>query len=252
MVALISEIPVRGRNCTVSYKNLRPLGLSCVWAELRLGVRASGRQYRRLLQKCAGELTAHRALTAVFQEDFPYRDVFLDRGIREAGCGALLAAKAGEIVTLAAKGRDRAYLAARRADRGSLETARRLCESFRYLTLDVPAESFERFEDVCGARGVTPEPSALCPSPPDAAVFLCRPAETVFLPGRCVRLTLDGAEVMVKGGREIGRVSFTLPEARRFDLPFPPAPLLSAAVEAGTVTPEEVTAAAASILREKR
>lgn len=231
----------------MSYKLLRPLGLTCVWAELRLGDRASGRQAGRCLRACAGELAARRALTAVFQEGLACRDVFLDRGFREAGCGALLAAKAGEIVTLAAKNRQRAYLTARRADRGSLETARRLCESFRYLTLDVPAESFEQFEDVCGAAGVTPEPSALCPSPPDAAVFLCGPVETVFLPGKCVKLTLDGAGETVKGGREIGRISFTLPEARRFDLPFPAAPLLSAALEAGTVTPGEVTVAAAAV-----
>ena len=247
LVALISQIPVRGRTCTVSYKLLRPLGLSCVWAELRLGVRASRRQVGRCLRACAGELTARRAVTAVFQENIACRDAFLDRGFREVGCGALLAAKAGEIVALAAKNRERAYLAARRADRGSLETARRLCESFRYLTLDVPAESFQRFEDVCGAAGVAPEPPALCPSPPDAAVFLCGPAETVFLPGKCVKLTLDGAGETVKGGREIGRISFTLPQARRFDLPFPAAPLLSAALEAGTVTPGEVTVAAAAL-----
>ena len=240
MVALISQIPVRGRTCTVSYKLLWPLGLSCVWAELRLGVRASRRQVGRCLRACAGELTARRAVTAVFQENIACRDAFLDRGFREVGCGALLAAKAGEIVALAAKNRERAY-------RGGLETARQLCESFRYLTLDVPVESFGRFEDVCGAAGVAPEPPALCPSPPDAAVFLCGPAETVFLPGKCVKLTLDGAGETVKGGREIGRISFTLPQARRFDLPFPAAPLLSTALEAGTVTPGEVTVAAAAL-----
>ncbi len=247
LVALISEIPVRGRRCTVSYRFLRPLGLACVWAELRLGVGASRRQVERCLKKCAGELAARRALTAVFQDGFARREAFFDRGFREAGCGALLAAKAGELVTLAAKGRDRAYLAARRADRGSLETARRLCEGFRYLTLEAPRESFGRFEDVCGAWGVTPEPPGLCPAPPDAAVFLCPPGETVFLPGKCVKLTLDGAGERVKGGREIARASFTLPEARHFDLPFPPAALLSAALEAGTVTPGEVAAIAAAV-----
>lgn len=247
MLALISRVPAKGRKCTVNLAAERPLGLSCVWAELRIGVRAGERRIRRCLEKSAEELVRLRAVTAVFQEGFGYRDVFLDRGFREAGCGALLTAKAGEIAALAAKRHDRAYLAARRADRQSLHAARTLCESFRYLVLDVPDESFARFEEVCLSLGVTPEPPVRDMPPPDAAVFLCKPRTPVFLPGRCVKLAVEGGG-LVKGGREIGRISFVLPEPRRFELPFPQSPILSAAVEAGTVTPDEVTAAAASIV----
>ncbi len=245
LLALMEAEFVEGRKCAVSFSQERPLGLNCVRARVRVGLRAGERRVRRCLEGTARELAGLRARTAVFAEGFPYREFFLARGVREAGCGTLLAAKAAEIVRAAAPRHERALLRTDRADRRSLETARGLCRDFRYLALDAPEECLERFEDVCGGLGVAPEPYTSSGPGPDAAVFLSPPREPVFLPGRCVKLPVYTGGAPVLGGREVDRISFSLPEELRFDLPFPASPILSAALEAGTVEAEDVSVRAA-------
>lgn len=246
MLGLISSVRTDGRRCGLELSAPEPLGMGCIWAQIRIGARARERRVRRCLDACAERLTALRARRVVFAEGSPFREYFLDRGFTEADCEALLAEKAGEIAAAGAKKSERALLSTPRADGRSVRAARELVGRFRYLLIDAPEEAFDILEEVCGGYGVTPErmgPGRFADV--DAAVFMARPARPVYACARCAAVFVRGGRELLLGGREIGNVSFTLPAHLSFQLPFPAAPILSAAVECGRVAPSEVHVAGA-------
>ncbi len=241
MIALLSFVPSEGRKCYVNYRPVSPLGVSCVWAEVSAPGRVRERRLFRALPGCAARLSELGVRRAVFGEGFPYRDFFLSRGFDEISAEPLLAVSAGRIAALAASGRGGALLVSDRADRLTMAAAETLCRSFRRLILDVPPGAFEALEEVCAALGAVPEtlPRGRA-ADVDAAVFMCAPAAHILTPAACRAVFVNGGQRYLLGGREVERVSFGLPEKYRFDLPFPALPILSAAVEAGRIEPEEM------------
>lgn len=246
MLGLISAESVQGRRCAFSLSAPEPLGMGCLWAQVQIGQRARDRRVGRCLLACAQRLEALRARRVVFAEGFPYRPFFLERGFAEAGCEELLAQKAGEIAAAGAAGHERALLSTPRADGPSVRAVRELVRRFRYLLIDAPEGTFEILEEVCGEYGVTPErmgPGRFADV--DAAVFMSRPARPVYASARCAALFVRGGRELMLGGREIAQASFTLPARRAFQLPFPAAPILSAALSCGRIAPSDVQVTAA-------
>lgn len=249
MLGLISSAVVDGRKCKVESVTENPLGLRCANLSISVGAKAGARRVERCLDESAALLRSLRVRELVFAEGFPFRDKLLDRGFREAGCEAVLEAKAGEIVAGAAKEHRRVLLSTPRADRRSMETARELSRRFRRLLLDAPEPAFGAISRVCGEYGVSPEPMGSGRfADVDGAVFFAPPPLPVYASARCAALLPEGGRRMLLGGREIIRISFVLPEKYAFSLPFPAAPILSAAVACGRIDPGEIAVASAGVV----
>ncbi len=249
MLGLISSTAAAGRKCGFEIVCEDPLGVRCARAEIFVGEKARGRRAEKCLARCEARLEALYVRELIFADGFPFRDRFLARGFREAGCGPLLAAKAGEIVAKAAGGRRSVLLSTPRADRRSVRAARELVGRFRYLLLDAPEPAFETLEEVCAEYGAAPErmgPGRFADV--DGAVFMEPPRLPVYASARCAALLPNGGRRLMLGGREIADVSFVLPERYAFSLPFPAAPILSAAVESGRIDPGEIAVASARVV----
>lgn len=238
----------RGSKCRVRMEGTYVLGIPAVLAHIESPPRPKRRSLLRALDSCAGTLGVMRVGTVFFSGTFQYRDFFLDRGFHEGDCRELLRLKAARILALSAPSHERALVSAARGDRRVSRLLYEMGKNFRFLYVDVPYFDFAAFENAFGDMGLTPEPLRRDRmADVDAAVFLSSPRRPVFLSDRCRVLRVGEKTPLICGGREVERVSFTLPDTLRGSVPegFPQPELLSAALESGRIDSNDVIVAKA-------
>jgi len=242
LLALVESGIARRRRCRFSFGPWGKTGWALLRLELPAGVRPGAAA--RCAARAGEALAAAGAGTLCFRNDFPCRRAFLDAGFCEADCGALLSAKAGEILAVSARGADSAYFCARPMDGNAIRAARVLCRRFRRLTADVEDGEWERLFAAALRCGLAPmRPCASGEAQAGAAVFFSPPRTKTFLSPGCRVLFPSGARPPgVFGGSEIPDVRFSLPERLRpvFPAGYPAGALLSALVEESLADPGEI------------
>lgn len=243
LIDFMENIP-RGSRCRVRMEGTEALGIPAVLAHIESPTHPRQKSLYRALDSCAGTLGIMRVTTVFFSNSFPYRDFFLDRGFHEGDCRELLRVKAAELLSLAAPVRERVLLSAPRADRRVSKLIFELGKRFRFVLMDVPNFDMRALDAGLNDLGLSPEPLHRDRvADVDAALFLDTPAYPVYLSDRCRVLRLGEPTPLICGGREIERARFTLPNTLRGTVPenFPQPQLLSAALESGRLSAENVT-----------
>jgi hypothetical protein len=219
-----------------------------------LGVRAavvsarppqSARDGERALREVLEHLYDMRPRRVVYSRDFPYTRRCIGAGFPPAGAD-LHGAFAAKAAALAAGGQDRAvYVFAARASGRLLKHLEELRHSFRHILADVGGgtgilEGFSRRYGVSVV--IRPAPGLVKTAA--AAVFFDEPEEEIVLSGRCVAVVPKRAYLeKIRCGSYVSGLTVRLDRRKWPPLPegFPPEPLFSAALEAGTLLMSDVT-----------
>lgn len=241
MLGLLGFENIRGRRYRIEKHYAEPLGVPSAHITVKIPGRASPRRTEKAAEELQEILRGERVSELLFEKDFPMRDALLGLGLREAGCGHLLAAMSGQIAAAFTLGHERALICTCGAGRLVLRATRVLAESFRYVCVISPDGAYAALAESLERMGVTAERGGAAPEA-DAAIFLSPPVRPVYLPARCRVHRVCMPTPLIAGGKLIDRIGFTLPERYRGTVPpgFTPVPILSAAMEWGRITPEEV------------
>ncbi|NLA85831.1 MAG: hypothetical protein GX847_00825 [Clostridiales bacterium] len=195
---------------------------------------------------CAAELMrAKRAGKVLFFNNFPYREHVLWEGFDEMNEERLTEQLAGKIASAFAGGDKVAALFARRLTGEAERVFSALCRDFKYIMAAVEADEGRLYQALGKKLGISvighPTEKQLLKA--DVAVFFSPPTCQTVLPDKCVAIPVN--KEAMKGvvcRRAVSGLTVELPDGRMTDIPkgFAPEPLITAAIEAGTLDPGEI------------
>ncbi|SHH63873.1 hypothetical protein SAMN02745823_00578 [Sporobacter termitidis DSM 10068] len=200
---------------------------------------------RKRIKNAAEWMRARRVRQVIFAKNFPYRALVLREGFDEMDGGALWEALAGRIAARFGGDSHCAALFAGRLTMAVLRTLTELCASFKYLMVTTETGSGREFDALRRRTGVSviEQPTDRQLSRADVAVIFGPQKRLVVLPPECVALGVGaGALEGVLFGRAVSELTLGLTDERESELPsgFPRDVLFSAALNAGTLQPEDI------------
>ncbi len=195
---------------------------------------------------CAAELMrAKRAGKVLFFNNFPYRDLVLWEGFDEMNEERLTEQLAGRIASAFSGGDKAAAFFARRLTGEAERVFSALCRDFKYIMAVVEADEGRLYQALGKKFGISVigQPTERQLSMADVAVFFSPPTQQTVLPDRCVAIPVNKAAMKgVVCRRTVSGLTVELPDGRMTDIPkgFAPEPLITAAIDTGTLNPSEI------------
>jgi len=243
-------ILTRIRRTRRGYKGLRTgetliLGIRAMTATLDITPSMPMKVVRKRIRYAAERMRAVRVRKVLFSEDFPYRELVLGEGFDEMDDSRLPELLAGKIASVFS-GRDKvAAFFAERLTSEAEHVFRQLCREYKYVMSAVEYYDGRLYHDLIRGLGISVigQPTERQLAKADVAVFFSPPVRQTVLPEKCVAIpvcpaALDG----VVCRRAVAGMAVELTNGKAPHIPggFPSMPLIAAAIDAGSLSREEV------------
>ena len=223
------------------------IGMQAVFLEIDADKTMRRRRWEKRVGMSAAALWEMGIERVCFAEDFAFSSDFLHFGFRTIDTMPLFCATAGAAAAQACQERrETAAVFADRMTRGVAKTVETLCGSFRYILIYAGSCAAEELsaslQTSCGVPVMANPPFSRL-NGADAAVFFGKPEMRAYLPEKCISvIPWDLPEAGIVHGRYVAGVDYTVTGGVMQTIPlgFSAEPILSAALSAGVLVPEDI------------